>query len=169
MRAPFAGNRQRFGALWARVGQQSGRISMNSILKSTLATATLAAAFAAPAFAQPAPQPWNPDPSISASLDVGGSGSFTGVFDKGQLCYILTAAGIDGVTAAKIVSTKPDKNGQVVLHLQPPVGGASAGCSPVDGDLAKRLVKNAENFALQIDSATYPQGAASAPLTGQNG
>jgi hypothetical protein len=38
----------------------------------------------------------------------------------------------------------------------------------VADDVAKRLVKNAGNFALSIDTATYPN-AAWAPLVGMNG
>ena len=144
---------------------------MHTVLKATavFTTLVLSGALAASAAAQPAPKPWNPSPSITASLDIGGSGNFTGVFDNNQLCYMLNAAGLDNPTAAKIVSTKPDKNGQVVLNLQPPANGASAACAPVDPDLAKRLVKNAPNFALEIDTATYPQGAVRAPLMGANG
>ena len=36
-------------------------------------------------------------------------------------------------------------------------------------EVQRRLVKNSENFGLVIDSATYPSGAAWAPLVGMNG
>jgi hypothetical protein len=139
---------------------------MNSILKGTLALCMVTLAGAA--FAQPAPPTWQPAPSITASLDIGGSGNFTGVFENGRLCYMLNAAGLANPTAVRIVSLKPEKNGEVLLNLKPPVGGASADCIPVADDLAKRLVKNAENFAVAIDTATYPN-AEWAPLVGMNG
>ena len=144
---------------------------MHTVFKAAAAFTTLAVsgALAASAAAQPAPAPWNPSPSITASLDIGGSGNFTGVFDNNQLCYMLNAAGLANPTAAKIVSTQSGNKDQVVLNLQPPANGASAACAPVAPDLAKRLVKNAPNFALEIDTATYPQGAVRAPLSGANG
>ena len=140
---------------------------MQSILKATFVLGTLTLAGAA--LAQPAAPTWQPAPSITASLDIGGSGNFTGVFDNNQLCYMLNAAGLANPTAAKIVSTQSGNKDQVVLNLQPPANGASAACAPVAPDLAKRLVENAPNFALEIDTATYPQGAVRAPLSGANG
>jgi hypothetical protein len=139
---------------------------MHSILKvtSVLAAVTLAGAVAA----QPAPPTWNPAPSITASLDIGGTGNFTGVFENQRLCYMINAPGLKDPTRARIASLKPEKNGEVVLDLKPPVGGASADCVPVSDELAKRLVKNADNFGLAIDTATYPN-AVWAPLVGMNG
>ena len=140
---------------------------MHAILKATLALGALAAAAAA--YAQPAPAPWNPSPSVSASLDIGGSGNFTGVIDKGQLCYMINAAGIDNPTAAVIRSGKKADAGAVVMNLKPPVGGASADCAPIADDLARKLVKNAGDYWFTIQSAQYPQGAAGAWLQGMNG
>jgi hypothetical protein len=139
---------------------------MHSTIKATFVIGALTVAGAA--LAQPAPPTWNPAPSITASLDIGNSGGFTGVFENGRLCYLLNAAGLDNPTAVRIVALKPEKNGEVLLNLKPPVGGASADCVPVADDVAKRLVKNAGNFALSIDTATYPN-AAWAPLVGMNG
>ena len=143
---------------------------MHSILKATfvLGGAALAGAFSTSGAAQPAPPTWQPAPSITASLNVGGSGTFTGVFENKRLCYMINAAGIDNPTRVRIASLKPEKNGEVLLELKPPVGAASGDCVPVADELAKRLVKNAENFGLAIDTATYPN-AVWAPLVGMNG
>ena len=140
---------------------------MHSILKAGLALG--AAAAAAAAYAQPAPPAWRPAPSITASLDIGGSGNFTGVIDKGQLCYMINAAGIDNPTAAAIRSGKKSDNGAVVMNLKPPVGGASADCTPIAEDLARKLVRGSNQYWFEVDSAAYPQGAAGAWLVGQNG
>jgi hypothetical protein len=139
---------------------------MHSILKAglVLGAVTLAGAAAA----QPAPPTWNPAPSIAASLDIGGAGNFTGVFENQRLCYMINAPGLDNPTRVRIASLKPEKNGEVLLELKPPVGGASADCVPVTDEVAKRLVKNAGNFAIAIDTAAYPN-AAWAPLVGMNG
>ena len=140
---------------------------MHSILKAGLALG--AAAAAAAAYAQPAPPAWRPAPSITASLDIGGSGNFTGVIDKGQLCYMINAAGIDNPTGAAIRSGKKADAGAVVVNLKPPVGGASADCMPISDDLARKLVRNAGDYWFTIQSAAYPDGAAGAWLVGQNG
>ena len=139
---------------------------MHSTLKAAFAFGALTIAGAA--VAQPAPPSWNPAPSIAASLDIGGTGNFTGVFDNQRLCYMLNAPGVANPTAVRIVALKPAKNGEVLLNLKPPVGGASADCVPVSDDVARRLVKNARNFAVAIDTATYPN-AVWAPLVGMNG
>ena len=139
---------------------------MHSTLKAAFAFGALTITGAA--VAQPSPPTWNPAPSITASLDVGGTGNFTGVFDKQRLCYMLNAPGVANPTAVRIVALKPAKNGEVLLNLKPPVGGASADCVPVSDDVARRLVKNAGNFAVAIDTATYPN-AVWAPLVGMNG
>ena len=146
-------------------------LTMNSILKAGLALGGLMSLgpLAAAAYAQPAPAPWNPSPSVTASLDIGGSGNFTGVIDKGQLCYMINAAGIDNPTGATIRSGKKADAGAVVINLKPPVGGASADCTPVADDLARKLVKGSNQYWFEVDSAAYPQGAAGAWLVGQNG
>ena len=143
---------------------------MHSILKAglVLGGVMFAGALSVPGAAQPAPAPWQPSPSITASLDIGGTGNFTGVFDNQRLCYMLNAPGVANPTAVRIVALKPAKNGEVLLNLKPPVGGASADCVPVSDDVARRLVKNARNFAVAIDTATYPN-AVWAPLVGMNG
>ena len=100
---------------------------MQIIAKAAL-VALGAVAFASAAHAQPKPAPWNPSPSITASLDIGGSGNFSGVLDNGQLCYIINAAGLANPTAAVIRSGKKSDNGAVVMNLRAPVGGSVGDC-----------------------------------------
>jgi hypothetical protein len=140
---------------------------MTKLLSAATGLAALACASAAGA--QPAPPAWNPAPSISASLDVGGSGGLTGVIENQRLCYMINAAGIDNPTGAVIQSGRKNNNGAVVLTLKPPVGGASGDCVPIPADLAGKLVKNAGDYWFTIQSAAYPQGAAGAWLMGMNG
>jgi hypothetical protein len=140
---------------------------MHTILKA--APVAVAFALAASAAAQPAPAAWTPAPSITASLDIGGSGNFTGVIENGRLCYMINAAGIANPTGAVIQSGRKNNAGTVVLQLKPPVGGASGDCVPIAGDLARKLVKDADKYWFTIQSAQYPQGAAGAWLQGANG
>jgi len=137
--------------------------------KVLVAAALGASTIAAAAWAQPAPAPWHPAPSITASLDIGGSGNFTGVIDNGRLCYMINAAGIANPTGAVIQSGRKNNAGAVVLSLKPPVGGASADCVPIAPDLAGKLVRNSDDYWFTIQSAKYPDGAAGAWLRGMNG
>ena len=138
--------------------------------KLHLAAAALGvASIAGSASAQPAPPAWNPAPSITASLDIGGSGNFTGVIDNGRLCYMINAAGIANPTGAVIQSGRKNNAGAVVLTLKPPIGGVSADCIPIAPDLAGKIVRNADDYWLTIQSAQYPDGAAGAWLQGMNG
>jgi hypothetical protein len=144
---------------------------MHTVLKATavFTTLVLSGALAASAAAQPAPKPWNPSPSITASLDIGGSGNFTGVIENQKLCYMINAAGVANPTVAEIQANGKNGDGAVVLNLKPPVGGASADCVPIAADVAGKLVKNADDYRFTLKSAQYPDGVAWAPLQGQNG
>jgi hypothetical protein len=144
---------------------------MHTVLKATaVATAlALSGALAVSAAAQPAPKPWNPAPSITASLDIGGSGNFTGVIENQKLCYMINAAGVANPTGAAIRANGKNGDGPVVLNLKAPVGGASADCVPIAADLAGKLVKNADDYRFTLKSAQYPDGVTWAPLQGLNG
>jgi len=130
--------------------------------------ATLLGALAAPALGQtPPPPPYDPHPVLSADLGLGGPGQFNAVddTDKGQLCYMLVAPGIQNPTGAFIGDSKTNAS---VLALQPPVGGTSGACVDVGPDLAKKLVDHAGDYSVYVQSSAYPNGhAASARLTAQ--
>jgi hypothetical protein len=140
-----------------------------TIRLTAAALALGAVTLAATALAQPAPPASNPAPSITASLDVGGSGNFTGVIDNKRLCYMINAAGIQNPTGAVIQSGRKSNAGTVVMTLKAPVGGASADCVPISDELAGKLVKDADKYWFAIQSAQYPDGAAGAWLQGMNG
>jgi len=115
-----------------------------------------------------APQPYKPSPAITASFE-GSSANFTGVVDpdSGQLCYLLNVAGIDGATAAKIVTGEPGKPGPAAVTLQPPADGSSGTCASIGADTAKALLANPGKYYLEVDNSAYPQGAAFAPIEAQ--
>jgi hypothetical protein len=104
---------------------------------------------------------------VAADLDIGGSGSFTGVIDpaKGQMCYMLDAAGIGHPTAAKIEAAGAGASGQAVVTLQAPTGGSSGDCAAIPANVARDLLAHPKGYALVIDTAAYPGGALRAPLT----
>lgn len=111
----------------------------------------------------------NDKPVLSASLDLGGTGSFTGVLDPqaNELCYILNADAVDQPTAAHIHVGGPGEDGAPVVPLATPDDGASGGCVTLEADLAQALVANPGGYYVNIHNAAYPGGAARAQLRGQ--
>jgi hypothetical protein len=121
----------------------------------------LVAALAGPAAGQAPPPPYDPHPVLSADLGLGGTGHFDAVDDrdKGQLCYMLFAAGVQNPTGAFIGDGKSNAS---VLALQVPVGGTSGGCVDIGKDLADKLVDHAGDYSVYVQSTAYPNGVAAA-------
>jgi hypothetical protein len=137
---------------------------MHSLLKSAavaLGPVMLVAALAGPAAGQAPPPPYDPHPVLSADLGLGGTGHFDAVDDrdKGQLCYMLFAAGVQNPTGAFIGDGKSNAS---VLALQVPVGGTSGGCVDIGKDLADKLVDHAGDYSVYVQSTAYPNGVAAA-------
>ena len=131
---------------------------MHMSLKVAAAALGLAA-IAAPAIAQAPPPPYDPHPILSADLGLGGTGHFDAVddTDKGQLCYMLFAAGVQNPTGAFIGDGKSNAS---VLALQPPTGGTSGACVDIGKDMAQKLVDHAGDYSVYVQSTAYPQGVA---------
>lgn len=135
---------------------------MHSLLKSAavaLGPVMLVAALAGPAAGQAPPPPYDPHPVLSADLGLGGTGHFDAVDDrdKGQLCYMLFAAGVQNPTGAFIGDGKSNAS---VLALQPPAGGTSGACVDIGKDMAQKLVDHASDYSVYVQSTAYPQGVA---------
>ena len=107
--------------------------------------------------AEEVPGPGDPD----------GSGFATITVNPGQeeLCYELGVEGIAPARAAHVHVAPAGEAGPVVVGLTPPTNGSSSGCAPVDRELAKAIVKNPENYYVNVHNAEFPAGA----LRGQLG
>jgi hypothetical protein len=104
-----------------------------------------------------APKPGDIDGEGSASLRVN--------VGKRQVCYELTVSGIAPAVAAHIHEAPPGVAGPVVAPLDAPTSGMSSGCTAISRDLAKDIVRNPEDYYVNVHNAEFPGGA----LRGQLG
>ena len=107
--------------------------------------------------AEEVPTPGDPDGSGMATLRVNPG--------QGEVCYTLSVSGIDPAAAAHIHFAPVGVAGDVVVHLEAPTDGTSAGCADVSRELAKALIKTPENYYVNVHNAEFPGGA----LRGQLG
>ncbi len=102
--------------------------------------------------------------------DLDGSGTATITVNPGQeeVCWEIRVQGITlPATAAHIhvgaAGTAPPNN--VVVTLSPPVAGLdptsgfSSGCTTVERDLALAILKNPENYYVNVHNDDFPTGA----------
>ncbi len=97
------------------------------------------------------PRPGDPDGSGTANLRV----------NPGQECisYDLDVEGIAPATAAHIHEAPAGAAGLPVVGLAPPTSGSSSGTVSVDRELAKDILKNPENYYVNVHNAEFPAGA----------
>lgn len=145
---------------------------MHTTLKGAIfALGTLALTGTAAAQFGPPPEPWSNNRAVlTANLNLGNSGSFTGLLnpEMTRMCYILNAGAVSQPTAARILSGTPGESGSVVLELENPANGSSAGCVDVQAELARAMVDNPAGHYLAIQTAAYPEGFVRVPLTAQH-
>jgi hypothetical protein len=93
--------------------------------------------------------------------DLNGSGSATVSINpgKGQLCYTLRAGGIAPPTGAHIHEAPAGATGPVVVTLLPPHKGMSQTCVSVSKELARDLIRNPENYYINVHNMYFPDGA----------
>ena len=97
--------------------------------------------------------------------DLDGSGTATITVNPGQeeVCWEIEAAGIElPATAAHIhvgaAGTAPPNNVVVTLSA-PDASGFSSGCTTVDRDLALDILKNPEDYYVNVHNERHPTGA----------
>mgnify|MGYP003576160601 CR=1 FL=1 len=91
----------------------------------------------------------------------GGSGTFEMTVNPGQgiITYELTAENIDPALFAHIHRGEAGVVGGVVVPLNAPTGGYSSGEYTVSKELAKEILKNPEEFYVNVHNAICPAGA----------
>ena len=83
---------------------------------------------------------------------------------QGEICYELSVSGIAPARAAHIHEAPVGAAGPVVVGLTPPTPTSSE-CVSVSRELALDILKNPENYYVNVHNAEYPAGA----LRGQLG
>jgi hypothetical protein len=84
---------------------------------------------------------------------------------KGQICYTLSASGIDVATMAHIHRGAVGVAGPVAVALDPPATGASSGCKGVAPDVIAAILATPSDYYVNVHTAAFPKGA----LRGQLG
>jgi CHRD domain len=95
--------------------------------------------------------------------DPDGTGTATITVNLGQeeVCWEINAAGIVlPAAAAHIHVGAAGEAGPVVVPLSAPDAmGFSSGCATVDRDLAKAILKNPEDYYVNVHTSEFPAGA----------
>ena len=95
--------------------------------------------------------------------DPDGSGLATLTVNPGQeeVCYELSVEGITlPAIGAHIHVGAAGENGPVVVRLTlPDASGVSSGCADVSRELALEIIRNPENYYVNVHTSDFPNGA----------
>lgn len=97
------------------------------------------------------PTPGDPDGSGTATIRINPG--------RGQLCYTIIVRDIEPATAAHVHEAPAGSAGPVVVGLSPPTNGSSQGCVAIDPKEAVEIIRNPENYYVNVHNAPYPGGA----------
>ena len=78
---------------------------------------------------------------------------------RGQLCYTLRVRDIQPATMAHIHEAPAGSAGPVVVGLTAPSGGSSQGCVAISREEARDIIREPENYYVNVHNAEYPGGA----------
>lgn len=93
--------------------------------------------------------------------DLDGTGTATFRINAGQrrLCYTLSVSGILPATAAHIHFAPAGSPGPVVVPLAAPTLGTSSGCVTISRALAQNIIRNPEDYYVNVHNVPFPGGA----------
>ena len=95
--------------------------------------------------------------------DPNGTGEATVTVNPGQgeVCYEISVEDVAlPATGAHIHVAPAGTPGPVVVPLNPPdASGQSSGCAAVDRELALAILRNPENYYVNVHTTEYPAGA----------
>ena len=97
------------------------------------------------------PGPGDPDGTGTASITLN--------HGQGEVCYELTVDKIAAANAAHLHVGAVDKAGPPVVNLTPPTDGSSKGCTALEKDKIQEILKNPENYYVNVHNAEFPDGA----------
>ena len=125
----------------------------------------LAAFVVAPVFAATGGRPIAT--TLTGAAEVPGPGDADGIgaanltLNPGQaeICYELEVSGIAPARAAHIHVGSADESGPVVVGLAAPTSGASSGCVEADRELILAIIRNPDNYYVNVHNADFPAGA----------
>lgn len=83
---------------------------------------------------------------------------------QGQLCYSLMVRDIAPATAAHIHEAPAGSAGPVVVGLMAPTNGSSSGCVAISREQALEIIRDPEDYYVNVHNAQFPGGALRAQL-----
>lgn len=104
---------------------------------------------------------------LSGATEVPGPGDPDGdgfarlTLNRGQqeLCFWLSALHIEPATAVHIHKAPAGSAGPVVVGLTPPTDGLSTGCLSVSRALIDDIIRNPDQYYVNVHNVPYPAGA----------
>jgi hypothetical protein len=94
--------------------------------------------------------------------DRDGRGSASAIIDGGRICYAITVKNIKDPVAAHIHRGGRTVNGPVVVEFKAPSAGdpgASSGCTTISRELARRILRNPQNYYFNVHTQDFDGGA----------
>ena len=76
----------------------------------------------------------------------------------GDICYVISVRNIAPDTGAHIHEAPEGRAGPIALGLKVPASGSSSGCAN-DKDLAVEILRNPEDYYVNIHNPAFPRGA----------
>ena len=92
-------------------------------------------------------------------LECTGTAKVTVNVGQSRVCYELEVDDIATPTAAHIHVGASTTTGGIVVPLDAPVDGDSAGCITIAKTLAKQLISKPKNYYVNVHNAEFPAGA----------
>lgn len=122
---------------------------------------TLAAAMAATPALAADPVSLKATLAGSADTDADGTGAATVTVDtaKNEVCYKLTASGIEPATMAHIHKGAAGVSGPVAVPFDPPVNGSFQGCKTVTAEVSAAIAASPGDYYVNVHNAAFPKGA----------
>ncbi len=83
-----------------------------------------------------------------------------------QICFSISVANLDAVTAAHIHEGKAGVSGPIVATLAAPTTGHSEGCVDAAAPLIQTLSAGSSSYYVNVHTTAFPDGAIRAQLSG---
>ncbi len=134
-------------------------------LLAAVAAATLAVSAPATASGRPLDAELRGVNEVGTAGDPNGSGTAELRVNpgRGQVCFKISVADLDPVTLGHIHEAPAGANGEVVVDFSLTqadfTDGTASGCVTVDRGLAKEIIKDSDDYYVNIHTTGFPAGA----------